>query len=369
MSQTSKLITVSPRLLDLAQTLDDLLRHKKSGAALPECYGDEIGAKNWAHFVRKSDPSVQYTFQSEVNAIHANGGAIADLIKNDPDFDASGLIIIEKGGGSHEARLAKPISLMRFFESAGMNISLYSGWERSAEYRQEGATVVSNNFPAAEVRELDVDFNQDDPDISVGNVTDVERPRIVMEFGSSRGNIATSEADKKSFEDQTYEELQRRFAHDRKNCRDGGILIVGSDANQGASVRNAYVHPVHANFAENIVHRGAREGALSSQFNPQLLYYDPIWDEAHHVVRHTLIASASQDFGILSARGHFQAASIREDDHFVLSHSIKWPVQKMVMAAESQGFKCLGVFWGEDKRVPVYVFKAVPVTPALKLVA
>lgn len=368
MSQTSPRIEIPPRLLSLAQTLDDLFRHKKSGAALPECYGDEIGAKNWAHFVRKSDPNVQYTFQSEASNISQNGADIAALIAADPDIDSSKLIIIEKGGGSREARLAKPLALIDFFKAAGMNVALYSGWERSAEYRVDGITVTREKMPEADVNELDVDFNQDDPNISTKNVKDVERPRIVMEFGSSRSNIATSAENDKSFEDQTYEELQRRFAHDRVNCRDGGILIIGSDANKGNSARNAYIHPVHANFAENIAHRGAREGALSSGFNPQLLYYDPIWDETHHVVRHTLIASAPQDFGIMNARGHFARASIKEDDHFVLSHSIKWPPEKMIMAAETQGFKCLGVFWGEDKRVPLYAFKAVPTAPALKIV-
>ncbi len=370
MSQASTLIAVSPKVLSLAQTLDDLLRHKKSGAALAECYGDEIGSKNWAHFVRKSNPNVQYTFQSEVNAIQGNGAVIASLIANDPDFDKSNLIIVEKGGGSREALLAKSFNLMGFFQEAGMDVALYSDWERSHEYRQEAMAVAAEKIPHSDANGLDVDFNFHDPDISTEHVQDVERPRIVMEFGSTRDNIPTSKSDARSFGDQTYTELQKRFAHDRKICRDGGIVIVGSDANEGDGARAAYIHPAHANFAENIVHRGAREGALSSEFNPQLLYYDPIWDKNLHVVKHTLIATADQNFGILSASGHFRAASIREDDHFVLSHSIKWPVQKMIAAAESQGFKCLGVYWGEDHRVPVYVFKAVPhVMPVLKLVS
>lgn len=371
MSKTNAVIAVSPKVWSLAQTLDDLLRHKKFGGALAECYGDEIGSKKWAHFVRKSNPDLQYTFQSEVNAIRGNGALIASLIANDPDFDKSNLIIIEKGGGSREALLAKSFNLMGFFQEASMDVALYSNWERSYEYRQEAMAVAKEKIPHADANGIDVDFNVNDPDISTEHVQDVGHPRIVMEFGSTRGNIPTAKSDARSFADQTYTELQNRFAHDRKICRDGGILIVGSDANQGDSARAAYIHPAHANFAENIVHRGSREGALSSEFNPQLLYYDPIWDKKLHVVRHTLIASADQDFGILSAMGHFRAASIREDDHFVLSHSIKWPTQKMIAAAESQGFKCLGAYWGEDHRVPVYVFKAVPhaITPALKIVS
>lgn len=368
MSRINQLIGFNLRQISLAQTLDDLLRHQKFGAALPECYGDEIGSKNWAHFVRKSDPSIQYTFQSEVSAIQNNGAAIASLIANDPDLNTQGLIIIEKGGGSAEARRAKPLALMGFFEQAGLSIDLYSGWEKSAQYREEGTLLVKSVLPETSVSELDVDFNSDDPDISTDEIQDVDRPRIVMEFGSSRGNIPTCAGNNKDFADQTYEELKRRFAQDRINCRDNGILIVGCDANNTPSARGAYIHPVHANFAENIIHRGMREGVLSKEFNPQLLYYDPIWDETDHVVRHTLIASADQDFKIMDAAGHFRRASIREDENFVLSHSIKWPINKMIAAAESEGFRCLDLYWGEDQRVPIYVFKAISKGPSVDLI-
>jgi uncharacterized SAM-dependent methyltransferase len=352
------------KLASLAQVLDDLLRQKRMGHALPECFGDKTGTQNWAHFVRKSHPKIQYTFQSEAGAVDQNKDTIAKLVKNDPDFDRKGLIVVEKGGGSWEALLAKPFNLMRAFQSAGMRIAVYSNWERSAEYRLESDRAAGEIIPGATARSMDVDFNHDNPAIPAN----ASGPRIVLEFGSSRGNIPTSANDHENFEGQTYKELQRRFAHDRKICRDGGLLIIGTDANQRADARDAYTHPVHAKFAENIVHRGAREGALSRTFNPDLLYYDPIWDQKNHVIRHTLIAAANQNFGILAANGFYRTASIKEDQHFVLSHSIKWPVQKMVMAAESQGFECLGVFWGEDRRVPVYVFKARPIKPALKLV-
>lgn len=240
-----------------------------------------------------------------------------------------------------------------------MDIALYSPWEGAQEYREDGKWTAHEEMPHADVSEQDVDFNKDDPDISTLLVKDVERPRIVMEFGSTRGNIPTRHDDPRSFEAQTYAELRKRFAHDRKICRDGGILIVGSDENNTPSARGAYIHPVHAKFAENVIQRGRREGALSQDFDPQLLYYDPIWDERDHVVRHTLVACADQEYGILDASGQFRRASMKENDHFVLSHSIKWPEQKMIAAAQSQGFKCLGVYRGDDNRVPIYVFKAI----------
>jgi len=359
--------TLPADLLSLSQTLNDLLRHQRSGAALPECYGDETGAKTWAHYTRQYDPDIQYPFPSEVSAIENNGAAIASILASDPDFNSDGLIVIEKGNGSREAMIPKSFRLMGFCQEAGFDIDLYSPWELAQSYRDEAVKLTAEKFPSTEVSPQDVDFNRDDPNISTDKVRGVERPRLVMEFGSSRGNIPTSCNDNRSFEEQAFEELKSRFAHDRKICREGGILIVGSDANNRTCARQAYTHPAHAKFAENVIHRGVREGVLSSEFDPQLLYYDPIWSEADHAIKHTLIAAVDQDFSILTSRGDFAAASIKEDDHFVLSHSIKWPPEKMIAAAESQGFKCLGVFWGNDERVPVYVFKAVSSSPAQHL--
>lgn len=363
MRQSNALPEISPKLETLAQTLDDLLRHKKSGAALPECYGDDAGAEHWASFVRGSDPAVQYTFESEVAAIEKNGAAIASLIAADKDIDQSHLVVVEKGGGSEEALDAKSFRLMDFFRAAAMNVDVYANLEHSENYRSESVATANAKWPQARAIALDIDFNTEEPDLG-GN----HRPRIVFEFGSSKSNIPTSHGDDRSFAEQTYAELQRRFAHDRKLCQPGGILIIGSDANQNSSARAAYTHPAHIDFSENIVYRGVREGALSRTFKPHLLRYDPIWSGQDHVVRHTLIATANQNFGILGKTGSFDPASIRKDEEFVLSHSIKWPKEKMIAAAESAGFRCLGVFWGEDHRVPVYVFKAMPQSRALKLV-
>lgn len=354
MNQANALPENSEKILNLAQTLDELLRHKKSGAALPECYGDQMGAEHWAKFVRQSDPAVQYTFQSEVSTIEQNGAAIASLLSRDEDLDKERLVVLEKGGGSAEALRAKSFRLMDCFQKAAMNVGLYVNLERSQDYRAESLSVAGKKWPQAQAMAIDIDFNNEEPDLNMAR-----GPRIVMELGSSRSNIPTSHNDSRSFSEQTYAELQRRFAHDRKLCGDGGVLIVGSDANQTESARAAYAHPAHSAFSENLVHRGVREGALSQNFNPNLLKYDPIWSEKDHVIRHTLVANANQKFGILNSSGRYEPATIRKGDHFVLSHSIKWPVQKMIAAAESQGFKCMGVFWGEDRRVPVYFFKAV----------
>jgi len=372
-NQQSQITVPSGALLRLAKTLDDLVRFKVFGGALAECYGDITGAKAWGKFVRVSDPQIQYTNPSEVNNMDINGEDIARIIINDPDLDTDNLIVIDKGKGSRESALAKSIKLKRNIVNQGGNIALCSEWETSSAYRQDNEGLLKDEFEGVEVSSLDVDFNKDDPDISTKDYKNVERPRLVMEFGSSRSNIATVANDnKKPFAEQAYEELQARFANDYKNCREGGMLVIGADANQEDCALGAYVHPAHSKFAENIVHRGKNEGALSEEFNPQLLYYDP-QHETHqtadghkfNVIKHDLVASEEQTFGILQPSGDFKEATIKEDDHLTLSHSVKWSQEAMIAAAESQGFKCLAVKWDEDKRVPLYVFKAIPKTPRL----
>ena len=359
------LSTPPPELLSLAETLDDLINFRRFGGALPECYGGELGALTWGHYVRKVHSN------SEAGAILTHGADIAQLIVNDPDIDTSALIVGEKGNGSCEAMIPTSIALIEAFEKAGMNLSLYANLEKAKKFREEGGKFVRTRFRQSDTSSHDVDFNKDNPDISTTRVPNVERPRIIMEFGSSRGNIPTSSNDKKLFAEQSYAELQERFAHDRTLCRNGGILIVGSDANQEDSALTPYLHRAHAKFAENVIHRGAREGALSKEFEPQLLYYDPWISKVHEIhgkkfntVKHDLVASNDRSFGILQASGHFNSSSMDENDHFSISHSTKWTPDIMVMAAKSQGFKRLGIYWGEDSPVPVYVFKA-PVHPQL----
>lgn len=373
-NQTARITVPTGILLSLAKTLDDLVRFKDFGAALTECYGDKTGSLTWGGFVRHSNPEIQYTNPSEVNNLDINGADIAQIIVNDPDLDINNLIVIDKGKGSRESAIPKSIKLKKDVEEAGGTIALCSEWEKSAAYREENEVLLNEEFPNAKISSHDVDFNKEDPDISTETYTDVERPRLVIEFGSSRGNISTVANDnEKSFEEQAYEELRNRFANDYKNCREGGILVVGSDANQEGSALEAYDNRIHAKFSENIVHRGSKEGALSKEFDPQLLYYEPKLEthptadgHSFNVIKHDLVALEEQTFGVLQPSGNFKNATLKENDRLTLSHSIKWSPEVMIAAAKSQGFKCLAVKWDKDNRVPIYIFKAVPKHPKLE---
>ncbi len=364
--QLTKKHYLPSKSLTLSTVLNDLFYRKKSGHALPETYGDKRGAKLWETFVKTSNPKIQYTFQSEVNTIDSNLNEIASIINNDPDLNENKLLIIEKGSGSVEAIEAKSLKILKSLIKSGMGIDLYSPWDCSEKYRHEAYNIAS--IYGINTEPLNVNFNEDDPNISTSKIRNVDRPRIVMEFGSSRGNIPTSEHCIFPFAEQTYTELQRRFRLDRKNCRDGGVLILGTDANNTESAKEAYVHNVHSEFAENIIHRAIKEGVLSKDIKPYLLKYKPIWDADNHVIKHTLISKASQSFGVLNENGEYQPCHVMRGEGFVLSHSIKWPEDKIISAAESQGFKCLKVCYGEDRRIPVYIFKAILVEPMLRLV-
>ncbi len=358
--------TLTSKTLSLATTLNDVFYRRKSGHALPECYGDKRGAKIWESFVKTSDPEIQYTFQSEVNTIDSNLNEITSIINNDIDLNKNKLLVIEKGSGSVEAIEAKSLKVLKALIKSGMEIDLYSPWDCSEKYRHEAYTIAS--IYGINTEPLNVDFNEDDPNIATNRISDVERPRIVMEFGSSRGNIPTSEYSIFPFAEQTYAELQRRFRLDRKNCREGGVLILGTDANNTESAREAYLQKYNGMFSENILYRGVDAGIFSDNFKPELFKYSAIWDKENYVVKHTLIAKESQSFDVLNESGEFKRVEVKRGEGFVLNHSIKWPIDKIISAAESQGFKCLKVCYGEDRRIPVYIFKAVPIEPVLKVV-
>ncbi len=347
--------------------LDDLFRKKKSGHAVNTTYGDETGSKLWEDFVKTYDHEVQYNIVSEASSIDKGLDDIANIISNDKDLDPKNLIVIEKGSGSKEAMAVKSFRIIDFLSENNIKVGLYSPWDLAEEYRQEARKFLEGHD--IEVSPQNVDFDKEDPNIATDKFKDVERPRIVMEMGSTRGNLETSETDNRSFAEQTYEGLQKKFKQDRKNCRDGGILILGTDANNTESARDAYLHPILKKFTKNSVYRGVREGIFTDNFDPELLSFEPVWDKENHVVKQTLIAESIQNFGILDSEGDFQPVRINEGDHFVVCHSIKWPTDKIISAAESQGFKCLNVYWGEDKKIPVYIFKAISLEVELKIVA
>ncbi len=360
MSENAQLNIMSHEQSKLSKVWGSLLRREKAGHFLPYMYGDPKGDSDWARFVKESDPNIQYTTKSEIDAIEVGAPDIASIISNDPDFqDQENLLLIENGSGSQDAIENKSLVLIKAFEKAGMKIGMYSPWEGSEEYRRVAFNVVSSH--GIHVNPINADFNTENPNIATNKVRNVKRPRVVMEFGSSRGNIPTSEIDARSFAEQTYAELQRRFAHDRDKCLEGGYLVLGTDATQGEIARRAYVHEANAEFSENIIHRGIEEGVLVGDIDPDYIKAEPIWVEEDHTVKQTFVAKSNQDFSVLNDEtGYYDDVSVKNGERFARGHSIKWPVEKIVKAAESQGFEFKGIHWGEDKRVPLYLFKEVP---------
>ncbi len=359
MQANAQLNIISREQADLSQVFRSSFNKEKSGHFLPYMYGNPKADSAWARFVAESDPDVQYTTKSEECSIRMGAPCIASTISNDPDFkNQEDLIFIENGSGSKEALENKSLVLMKAFKKAGMKIGMYSPWEGSEEYRRVAFNVVSAH--GIHVNPMDVDFNNANPDISTGKVRNVERPRIVMEFGSSRGNIPTSGTDPRSFEEQAYAELQRRYANDKRKCRKGGYLILGTDATQGETARKAYVHEANAEFSKSIIHRGIEEEVLIGGIDPDNIKSVSFWTDEGHTVEQSLVFKTSQNFGVLNEKtGCYDAVSMKRDEHIVRSNSIKWPIETNIKAAKSQGLECKGVYWNMNGKgiFPIYLFK------------
>ncbi len=361
---------VVPKNLILAEKIDDLLNFRQFGHCLSECYGDAEGSNWWAKFV---SPQVQgplkgtdfeyYSVTDEIRAIQDCCGAISQLIIDDPDIDAQNLIVIEKGNGSRTAMVNKTLVQLDAFDRAGINTRLYVAREHSPTYREQAEELIRDHRPDTVCVTQDVDYNKDDPNPVPSNENDRQRlygldyegPRVILEYGTSRSNIPTLKSDA-----VPYDELYATFAHDRKVCRDGGIMIMAADCNQDkASMEGSFSHHTHAEFSKNILRRGNKEGVLTEDFNLGLISYSPRWDAKRHLLKHALLTDRSQSFGVYRAGEGFVDARMNYGDEYLYSHSFRWPKNIIHDAACSNGFRPLATFLAPRERVAVFAFKAV----------
>ncbi len=368
--RVSGLLPHAPENLAFAQKIDDLLHFKQYGHCLSECYGDENGSDWWSAFV---SPVIQkplkgtryeyYAISDEMKAIRACRGVISQIVLNDRDIDAHNLIVIEKGNGSRNAMLNKTLVQLDAFADAGIKTRLYVTREHSPTYREQAKRLFAEYRPGIVCLAQDVDYNREDPSIVPDGLQDrenlhglnYEAPRVIFEFGTSRSNIATNCPDI-----VPYEELYKTFAHDRKVCRDGGILIMASDCNQNKiTMEGSFSHPAHGEFSKNILRRAAKEGILSVDFDPSLIGYSPRWDERRHLLKHTLYTKQNQSFGVYRDGKGFVDVNMNVEDEYLYSHSFRWPEKVILDAACSNGFKPMGTFWAAKRRVAVFMFKAI----------
>lgn len=360
----------TPEQLALGERYYQCFRGQSFGANISDCFSP-LGAAMWSHFIRmqeqayreKSSSAVYDIVKNEISAIHNLGGHIAQIIMADPAFDYKNLVIIEKGSGSKDAVRNKTFVQLKQIEEAGGHIAMYSPWEKSEFFLNETCDVFKKKRPNIFVNPQNVDFTKDDPDLSMAHDTklNTENPRIAIENGTSRSNIATSSPNEVPFD-----ALRAYFRHDRIICRDGGMLILNCDGDQNGKRNVAkYEDAAHAQVGQIYPHFGQRQGVISKDFEPLSLYYKPIWEEKRHLIRHTLIASADQTFKVLRDDGQFHEVSFKENDGHdghknVFSHSIKWTPEIMCLAAEMEGFKTLMAKADnpQDPQNYTYVFKA-----------
>lgn len=354
----------------LMNKIDDLLHFRRFGHCLSECYGDAEGSAWWAKFV---SPEVQgplqgthleyYAVNEEIRAISSYSDAVSQIVLNDADIDGQNLIVLEKGNGSRTAMVNKTLVQLDSFRKYNMKARLYVAREHSPTYRQQARALFAERRPDIICIAQDVDYNKDDPAIVPRNFLAQEKlkglayegPRVIFEYGTSRSNISTDVPDI-----VPYKELYATFAHDRKVCRDGGILIMASDCNEDpVSMEGSFSHYTHAEFSRNILRRGVKENLFTSGFDLGLVKYSPRWDAKRHLLKHALVTEKTQSFGFYRHGKGFVDARMKAGEEYLYSHSFRWPERIIQDAANSNGFKSLGTFRTNEGRVAVFVFKAV----------
>lgn len=341
----------TPEQLALGEGYYRLFTGLEFGARISDCF-NPLGSAMWAHFIRIQEKAYRDgnslatydVVRNEIQAIHGLGPAIAQMIVSDPDFDIDNLIVLENGSGSKGAVKSKTMAELSYIEAAGGRIAMYSPWEKSAFFHNETLEAFQEERPHTLVNPQEVDFTKDDPDLSLPDhpEIDVEGPRIVLENGTPRSNIATTSPDELPFD-----KLRELFRHDYRKCRKGGILILNCDGDQNGERNEAkYKDSAHAQVGQIFAHHGQRQGVISENYEPLNLYYRPIWEEKRSIIRHTLIEGMGQSFGVLRSDGKFHKVRLNENDGYdglknVFSHSIKWTPELMCDAANAEGFKTL----------------------------
>lgn len=360
----------TPEQLALGEGYYKLFSGMEFGARISDCF-NPLGSAMWAHFIRIQEKAYQEgsavatydVVRNEIQAIHGLGPAIAQMIVSDPDFDIDNLIIQEDGSGSKNSVKSKTLHQISYIEAAGGRIAMYSPWELSKFFLNETIEAFQEERPDIILNPQQVDFTKDDPDLSLADHPDidVDGPRIVLENGTPRSNIATTSPDELPFD-----KLRELFRHDFKKCRKGGILILNCDGDQNGERNEAkYRDSAHAQVGQIFAHHGQRQGVISESYEPLNLYYRPIWEAKRSIIRHSLIEGMGQSFAVLRSDGRCHPVRLNENDGYdglknVFSHSIKWTPELMCKAANLEGGKTLmaEAFNPSDPQNYTYVFKA-----------
>lgn len=343
--------------LTLAQNIDDLIHFKRFGHCLAESYDDLEGSLWWSRFVSndvqdnlRGTNFEYYASSHEILALEKHSREISKQICRHADLDLENVTIIEKGNGSSTAMLNKTLVQLDAMQQIGIKTRMYVAREHSRAYREEAVEFFKHMKPGLPVIVQDVDFNKEDPLIPGS-----EGPRIVFEFGSSRSNIATAHKD-----EIPYKQLYETFSHDRKVCQTGGILLMACDCNQDQeSLESSFSHNTHAEFSKNIFRRGLKEGVLSSEFSLDEIEYFPKWDGERYLLKHTLVSRKDQAFKLYRKGQAYIDARLIKGEEYIYSHSFRWPSHIIEEAANRNSFRTLGIFWDDNKRVAIFLFKAI----------
>jgi hypothetical protein len=360
LSHISAASRYSPEQLALGEKIYQLFSHQQSGHLLPECY-NEIGSPLWSYFEKiQSNPRLKYAYDVAVlgaQMVEMNVGAFVQLVLEDPNLDKDNLIVVEKGGGDAVATMMKTLVILRALREAGINVALYANLEGSEFFREQNRAILKREMPGLLVNELDADFHNDDPDLSYMDFKDEGQPRLLLEFGSPRSNVATT-----SQNELPTRTLEQYFNNDARLCK-GGLLIMDCDSTQDKDTNEGmYTHPVHAQVGHSLLVHAQRQGVIMGDFEPMWFFYQPQWEAARSLLKHSLISAATQNFGVLRQDARFHQVITPESSAYTHSHSFKWKPQVLRDAAyNSHGAFEQKAFFPMEKggveRVNGYAFK------------
>lgn len=340
-----------PEQLAYGERIYDLFEKNRFGHCLPDCF-NFVGSTLWDYFqtlqeLGRLKPAYDVAAQGK-NMVKMFAPKMAEIIARDPDLDTKNLIVWEKGAGSRDAIANKFLILRQALKEIGVEVSLYGNIEKSVLFRQQAAEICAQaGVPNIN---FDLDFTSELPE------TNNNMPRVVLEFGSPRSNIATTSED-----EVPTDQLEAIFEHDVKLCGPNGILIMDCDGTQDGGINeDMYRNSAHALIGNALFADAKDRGVISSDFQPMLMCYEPRWHGETSLLRHEMDAAADQTFGVIRADGQIYSTGISRLSSVRHSNSFKWKPDPICEAAEKKGFRTLAV-WMTDTQKPRfngYAFKA-----------
>lgn len=308
--------------------------HEAGGEFAHRCYEGD-GLRYWQRFTATAKN--YYPLRSEVALIDAHADELAALVRQNLSADED-LTLIELGLGSKASLNAKTAKIVEAVQPAR-----FVGIDYSGDVLQTAKGFLSRRFRQLPVATLQADFNKDRMSLPGAD------RRLMVQFGTTISNVPG-----RRDAPLPVHVLSQSLANYRRHLRPGDFLAIGYDSNQdGQSATDAYRHPDHAAFSENLLTVMARHPAIEG-LRAQDFAYEPQWQDHAKLVTHDLVAHRSGQFRLAAEPMYYTAG-----ERFNYSNSYKYPVSVFDKAAAVNGLHPWTKFMDGQQRVGIHVLKAV----------